>query len=195
MKLVISENPIAFSLIKSSFRAAWLSWLWDTFIVELILLIKNLLQKVIKVIWYKTTSPPQTDSSVVFARWRQCALPSGHIGVTWWIQLNLCFLRPSQVHNPNGKSISLAVSAQLMAVSPYTLQWATLSPKLPLLMGDLESHVIRDSFSQSEHTIRTASRSVQLFLHRWLQSVPMLYNGTPLSLSKLPLPMEDLDPM
>jgi len=121
MKLVISEDPIAFSLtlIKSSFWAAWLSWLWDTFIVKLILLIKNLLQKVVKVIWYKTASPPQTDGSVVFARWRQCALPSGHIDATWWIQLNLCFLRPSQVHSPNGKSISLAVSAQLTAGSLY----------------------------------------------------------------------------
>jgi len=43
-----------------------------------------------------------------------------------------------QIHNPNGKSIGSAISAQLMAESPYILQWATLSPKLPGLMGDLD---------------------------------------------------------
>jgi len=31
------------------------------------------------------------------------------------------------------------------------------------------------------------------FFHRWLQSVPILYNLTPIPPSKLPLPMGDLD--
>jgi len=31
--------------------------------------------QVVKVIWHKVTSPPQTDGSIVFARCRQCALP------------------------------------------------------------------------------------------------------------------------
>ena len=53
-----------------------------------------------------------------------------HIGATWQIRLNLCFLWPTRVHNPNGKSIGSAVSAQLTTESPYTLQWATLSPKI-----------------------------------------------------------------
>jgi len=34
-----------------------------------------------------------STGSVVFARWRQCALPCGHIGTTWQIRLN----RPSAV--------------------------------------------------------------------------------------------------
>jgi len=34
-----------------------------------------------------------------------------------------------------------------------------------------------------------ANRSVQPFLHTSRQKVPILYNGTPLSSSKLPLPM------
>jgi len=78
----------------------------------------------VKVIWRKTAAPPQTGGSIVFARWRQYALPCGHIGATWQIQLNLCFLRPApaRVHNPNGKLIASAVSAQLMAESPYALQ-------------------------------------------------------------------------
>jgi len=55
---------------------------------------------VVKVIWCKAALPRQMDGSVVFGRWRQCALPWWHIGATWGIQLNLCFLRPTQVHNP-----------------------------------------------------------------------------------------------
>jgi len=54
---------------------------------------------------HNTASPPQTDGSIVVARWRQCALPCGHIGATWRLRLNLCFLQPTRVHNPNVKSI------------------------------------------------------------------------------------------
>jgi len=92
-------------------------------------------QRVVKVIWHKTASLPHTDGSIVFARWHQCPHPCGHIGATWQIWLNLCFLRPTRVHIPNGKSIGSDVYAQLMAESPYTLQRVTLSPKLPLPMG------------------------------------------------------------
>jgi len=49
---------------------------------------------------------PQTDGSIVFARWRQCALPWRHIGATWQ---HLCFVRPTGAHNPNGKSIDSAI--------------------------------------------------------------------------------------
>ena len=38
-------------------------------------------------------------------------------------------------------------------------------------------------------TTEMPNRSVQPCLHRWLQSVPILYNGLPVSHSKLPLPM------
>jgi len=56
-------------------------------------------EQVIKVIWHKTASPPQTDSSIVFARWRQCARRGGHIGATWRIRLNVCFLQYTRVHS------------------------------------------------------------------------------------------------
>jgi len=74
---------------------------------------------------------------------------------------------------------------------PYTLQWATLSPKLPLLVGDLDHRLIHDSFSQSEPTIQTTSQLVQLFSHRWPQSGRIFYNRPllPLPPSKLPLPV------
>ena len=82
----------------------------------------------VKVLWHKIASPPQMDGSITFARWYQCALPRGHIGATCWIRLNLCYLRLTRVHNPNGKSIGSAVPAQLMAKSHDTLQWAAPSP-------------------------------------------------------------------
>jgi len=87
-------------------------------------------QQVVKVIWHKPTSPPKTESSIVFTRWRQCALTWEHIGATWQVPLNLCFLWPTRIHNPNNKSIGSAVFAQLTAESPYTLQWGPLSPKI-----------------------------------------------------------------
>ena len=46
------------------------------------------------------------------------------IGNTWWIRLNLCFLGPTRVHNPNGKSIGSAVFAQIPAECPYTFKIA-----------------------------------------------------------------------
>jgi len=65
----------------------------------------------------KMAPPPHMDGSMVFARWCQCAPPS-----------NTCFLGPTQVHIPNGISISSATFAQLMAETTYTLQWAVPFP-------------------------------------------------------------------
>ena len=78
--------------------------------------------------WAEGSTPGIYDgstSSIIFARWRHTHWR--HLANTI---LNLCFLRPTRVHNPNGKSIGSAVSTQLTAESPYTLQWATLSPKI-----------------------------------------------------------------
>ena len=132
------------------------------------------------------------DDSIVFARRCQCPSPCGHIGATWRIQLNFCFLRSTRVHNPNGKSIGSDVSAQITAESPYTLQLATLSPKLLLFVGGSGPHLIHDSLGQSQPTIQTASQSVQLISYRWPQSVTILYNGRPFTQS-CPFPWGDLD--
>jgi len=43
------------------------------------------------------------------------ALQRRHTGATWRIRLNLCFIRPTRVPKPNGKSIGSAISAQLTA--------------------------------------------------------------------------------
>ena len=89
----------------------------------------------VKLLWHKAASPQQRTSSIVFARWRQCALPWGHLGATRRIRLNLCFLGPTQVHNLNCKSIGSAVFAQLMVESPYILAWTPLFPIIALPMG------------------------------------------------------------
>ena len=70
-----------------------------------------------KIIWHKSSSPPHTNGSVVFARWHQSA------------PCNTCFLRPRRVHNPNGISIGSAVFAQITAECPHTLQWAAPLPQ------------------------------------------------------------------
>jgi len=67
-------------------------------------------------------------------------------------------LRPTRVHNPNGKSIGSAVSAQLKADILYNGR--PFSPKLPLLVGDLDPHLIHNSLSETEPTVQTASRSI-----------------------------------
>jgi len=76
---------------------------------------------------------------MLFDRWRQRVLPQGHIGAIWRIRSNLCILRPTRVHNRNGKWIGLAVFAQLTAESTYILyNGRPYPPELPLPMGDLD---------------------------------------------------------
>jgi len=50
---------------------------------------------------------------------------------------NIYFLGHIQVQIPNGIWIGSAVSAQLIADSPYTLQWAPLSPKITHSYGEI----------------------------------------------------------
>ena len=57
------------------------------------------------------------------------------IVATWRIRLNLCILRPTQVHDQNHKSIGLAVFPQVTAESAYTLQWAPLSTRIAPSIG------------------------------------------------------------
>jgi len=80
--------------------------------------------------------------------------------------LPLAHRSPHPKQQIDRKSIASAVSAQLTAESPSTLQWATLSPKIAPSHGDLDPHLIHDSLREFEPTIQTASRSVQPFSHR-----------------------------
>jgi len=117
-----------------------------------------------KVIWHKNALPPQTDGSIVFARWHQCAFPCSHIGTTWWTRLNLRFLRPTRVHSPNGKSIGFGRSCTAHSRKFLYLHWAILSPKLPCQWGYLDRHLIHGSLGPPECSTQTVSRSVQPFL-------------------------------
>ena len=80
---------------------------------------------------------------------------------------NTWFLGSTRLSIPNGISLGSAVFAQLTAESPYTMQWATLSPKLPLPTGrsgpHLDSYLIHGSLGPPESIMQTASRSVQPF--------------------------------
>jgi len=82
---------------------------------------------------------------------------------------------------------------QVTADCSYTSQWAPLSPKIAPFHRGSGPHVTHDSLGPSEHTNQKAPPSVQPFLHRRLQSVPLLYNETPFPRAKLPLSMADLD--
>ena len=117
-----------------------------------------------------------------FNRIRQVA-PMCPDGATWQIALNWCFLRPTRVHNPNGKS--MYCSWQKVSIL-YNRR--PFPPKLPILMGYLDPHLTDDSLGQSERTIQTASRSVQLFSHRWPQCPCTLQWEAPFPL-KTVLPM------
>jgi len=103
-------------------------------------------------------------------------------------------LGPVRAHNPNGITIGSASCTGDRRVSLYFTMGAPFPKKLPLPTGVSGSHLTYDSLGPFEPTTQTASRSVQLFLHRWLQSIPIIYNGTPLSPSKSPLSMGDLEP-
>ena len=130
----------------------------------------------VKVIFHKTAWPPQMDGWIVFTRWRIWnMIEIVHIGATWQIRFNSCFLRPTRVHNPNGKSIGLAVCAQLTAESPYTLQWVTLSLKIAPSYGGSgtpsNTWFIGTIPAYNPNGISTGS----VFLHRWPHSVSLYF--------------------
>jgi len=70
----------------------------------------------------------------------------------------------------------------------YITMGTPIHKNCPFPWGIWTSHVTHDAFGPCESTAQTAPRSVQPSLHRWLQSVSILYNGLPVSPSKLPLP-------
>ena len=100
---------------------------------------------------------------VIFIKWHHCDLPRGHIGVTWRMWLNLCFIWPTRVHNPNGKSIGIAIFLHSLRKS-LRLYIGAIFPKIAPSHGGSGPHIIHDSFGQSEPTIPMQSLSVQPFL-------------------------------
>jgi len=91
-----------------------------------------------------------------------------------WVDCgHLCFFRPAQVHNPNGKLIGSAVFAQLMAkCCRHIVRHRRIRLNLCTLALPGKYDWSDDSFGPSESTTQTADQSVQPFLHGWLQKVP-----------------------
>jgi len=71
---------------------------------------------------------------------------------------------PTRVYNPNGKSISSAVLAQLTAESPILYNGRFFPPKIAPSHWDLDPYLTHGSLGQPQSSIQTASRSVQPFL-------------------------------
>jgi len=96
---------------------------------------------------------PHMDGSIVFARLCQCA-PS----------YNTCILGPSESILQDGISIGSAVPAQLMAESPYIIQWASPSPSiLALYTGKLDCHLTHQGFRAQRFYLNLLL--VLVFLH------------------------------
>jgi len=72
----------------------------------------------------------------------------------------------------------------------YFTMGAPIHQNCPFPWGIWTSHVTL-AFGPCEPTSQTAPRSVQPSLHRWPRTwnVSVVYNGLPVSASKLPLPM------
>jgi len=125
------------------------------------------------------------DSWIVFARWRQCALPCGRIGTTWQMfpSAHTCLQPKRQIDQfsrfctaHGRKSLYCTTGDSFPQNCPFS--WG----------GDLDPYLTHDSLSQTKPTVQTASRLVQLFLHRWLQGVLILYNGCPFPPQNCPFP-------
>jgi len=101
---------------------------------------------------------------------------------------NTWFLGSTRVQIPNSITISSAVFLQS---SRQTVTHPSL--KNCPFPGGPGPPLIHGSLGPLKSSTQKSSQSVQQFLHRWLQRVPILYNGPPLPSSKLPLPMGDLD--
>jgi len=104
----------------------------------------------------------------------------GYIRATWRIQLNLCFLWRTPVQNPEHKSIGSAVLHRSRQKVPIHYNGRPFPQKLPILIGGIWT----PSSSWFPGPIRTHNANGitigSAALHRWPQSVHILYNGTPL---------------
>jgi len=115
-----------------------------------------------------TASPPQTDGSIVFARWGQCALPPilAHCRhLANMIELVLSSAHPSPQPKRQIDRFGHFYTAHRRKPLYFTMG-DPFPRKLPLIMRESGPHLTHDSLGHSDPTIQTASRSVQPFSHR-----------------------------
>jgi len=99
------------------------------------------------------------------------SLPCGHIGATWGIRLNLCFLRPTRVHNPNSNRSVQPFFCTAHGRVSSGMPGYVLSPNNCPSAWRSGPHLIHASLGPPESISQTASRSVQPFLYSSRQSV------------------------
>ena len=115
---------------------------------------------------------PNNQKQVVKVIWQKGRIAAAHGRFNGIRQLapvctppNACFPGPTWVLNPNGISIGSAVFACTAHrwVSPYFTMCCPSPSKLPILMGDLDPHLIHGSLGPPESSTQTASQSLQPF--------------------------------
>jgi len=113
-------------------------------------------------------SPPHTDGSVVFAKWRQCATHiqkakngcHGNVPQHLWTPSNTI---PTAHPSPQPKRHLNRFSGFCTDDRRVSL-YSYFTMGRPFPVGDLNPHLIHGSLCPSESSTQTASRSVQLFL-------------------------------
>ena len=119
------------------------------------------------------------DISIVFARWRQfpfseCTLaPPGKYSWTC-----ASFIPPKFTTQTANWSVQLFLNSSRQKVL-ILYNGPPLTPNTLIIV--IFPHLTHDFLGPSKPTTQMPSRSVQPFLHMSPQSVPILYNGMPLS--------------
>jgi len=113
-------------------------------------------------------SPPHTDGSKVFARWRQCAPP---YDMCW-------FLGPIRVHNPNGISIGSANFAQLTIVTdPNGISIGSANFARLTIVTDRQTNWPTDHATRSVAMAATAMRPNNITMQRLTRRVSVVHRG------------------
>jgi len=125
-------------------------------------------------IGFSEITPANIDGSAAdgrFSRIRQVAPIDSPMWAHWHHLANSIELMLYLAYTVN-RSVQPSLFSSRQKV-PILYNGRPFRKKLPLLIGGSGSNLIHDCLGQSEPTVQTALRSVQLFLHRWPQSVPI----------------------
>jgi len=111
-----------------------------------------------------------------------------------WTPSNSWFFAPLSLQSKRNHDRFSRFRTVDRRTSLYCTMGASFPQNCPFPQGDLEPYVTHNSMGLSELITQTASRSVEPFLHRWPQGVPILYNGTPFPPQNCPFPWGHLNP-
>ena len=114
------------------------------------------------------------DGSIVFARWRQCVLPWGHIWRHLANTIELVLPQPTRLHKQDSKLIGWAIFPQLTEEC-CRLSGTMASP------GECDWYLNLCILWPMESTAQTGNRSLQPFMHSPWQKVPCTLQLAPIS--------------